>query len=328
MNAVIRSIGAYAPEKRLTNDDLDKSLDTSDEWIRQHTGIGSRHLVADGQATSDLAYEAARIALERAELKPKDVDLIIVATVAGDFPGFPATASIVQDMLGSPIAGAFDLAAGCTGFVYGLEVARSMILSGSVRNALVIGAEVLSRITDWSDRRTCVLFGDGAGAAVVSSYDGKDNRGILDSLLRSDGSGARYLERTAGGTRFPIDYKRTPPSDLFLQMNGRQVYNFAVRVNAEAVTSILERNDLTLDDITYIVPHQANIRIINASAKRLGVPPEKFYTNIEEYANTSGASIPLALNEMHENGKLNEGDLIVTVGFGAGLTYGGNLIRW
>lgn len=328
MEVEIRSIGAHVPSNRVTNDELAKTLDTSDEWIRQHTGIGARHIVEDGEATSDLAVPAAQIAIERAGIPPEDIDLVLLATVAGDFPGFPATASIVQDRIGAKNAGAFDLAAGCTGFVYGLEVAKSMILSGSMRNVLVIGAEVLSRITDWSDRGTCVLFGDGAGAAVVAPNNDEDGRGILRSLLKSDGSGARYLERTAGGTRFPIDMKKTPERDLYLQMNGRRVYNFAVRVNAEVVETIMESAGLSFDDISYIVPHQANNRIIQAAAKKLGIPADKFYTNMEEYANTSTASIPLALNEMVENDKLKRGDLIITVGFGAGLTYGGNLIRW
>lgn len=327
MKAHIRSISAYVPEKSYTNEELTSFVDTSDEWIRSHTGIGKRHMAAEDQATSDLAYQAALTALERAEMKPEELDLIILATASGDYPGFPATACIVQDMLGAVNAGALDIAAGCTGFVYGLELARGMALSSCSKNILVVGVEVLTHITNWKDRNTCVLFGDGAGAAVVSA-DPEGESGILDSILRSEGAGAPYLIRKAGGSRQPYTGEDTSYEDLFIQMDGQKVYKFAVRVNTDLVKIFFERHNLTIDDIAYIVPHQANIRIIQAAAKRLGFPMEKFYLNIEEYANTSAASIPIALNEMYEKGLLKKGDLILTLGFGAGLTYGGNLIRW
>ncbi|MFW5711287.1 MAG: beta-ketoacyl-ACP synthase III [Spirochaetia bacterium] len=327
MSVYIRSIAAYIPEKRMTNDELAQIVDTSDEWIQSHTGIQARHLCGEQEVTSDLAVNAGKIAMERAGLSPDDIDLVILATASPDYIGFPSTSSIVQDKLDLAHAGAFDLVAGCTGFVYGLETGRAMITAGSARNVLLIGAETLSRITNWKDRNTCVLFGDGAGAAVLSESDDSE-RGILDSILGSEGKGAEHLVRKAGGSREPFDGKDTPEEDLYIQMNGRQVYNFAVRVNTEIIKSLLERNALEFDQIKWVVPHQANIRILQAAANRLKLPMEKFFTNIHEYANTSAASIPIALNEMYETGKLEAGDTLLLTGFGAGLTYGGNLLRW
>jgi 3-oxoacyl-[acyl-carrier-protein] synthase III len=327
MNAYIRSVAAHVPQRRVTNDELAEQIDTSDEWIRSHTGIGSRHLCGPDEAASDLAVPAAQKALERAEIDPQEIDLLIIATASPDYLGFPSTASIVQERLGLQHAGAFDLVAGCTGFVYGVETACSMLKGGSFRNILLVGVEALSKVTNWKDRNTCVLFGDGAGAAVISKTESND-RGMVDSLLGSEGSGAHYLIRKSGGSRDPIDLSSTREEDLFVQMDGRKVYNFAVRVNTELISKLLERNALSIDDITWIVPHQANVRIIQAAAKRLKIPMEKFFLNIEEYANTSAASIPIALNELNESGKLNRGDLLMFIGFGAGLTFGGNLIRW
>jgi 3-oxoacyl-[acyl-carrier-protein] synthase-3 len=329
MKAYVRSIGAYVPEKRMTNEEFSGSLDTSDEWIYSHTGIRSRHLAAEDQATSDLALSAARTALERAGLRPEELQMVLVATATSDFVGFPSTACIVQDGLKAQNAAAMDITAGCTGFIYGLETARGFIASGFARHVLVIGAETLSRHIDWTDRDTCVLFGDGAGAVVLAADpDGAAGRGIIDSYIRADGSGARLLERTAGGSRYPFDPQKTDRRDLYLKMEGRQVYNFAVRVIIETIQTLLERNRVGIDQVKYIVPHQANLRIIEASAKRSRIPLEKFYVNIDEYANTSAATIPIALNEMQEKGLLAPGDMVLTVGFGAGLTYGGNLLRW
>lgn len=327
MSVYIRSIGAYIPEKRMTNDELAQIVDTSDEWIQSHTGIQSRHLCDDQEVTSDLAVNAGKIAMERAGVSPDDIDLVILSTASPDFIGFPSTSSIVQDKLGLSHSGAFDLVAGCTGFVYGLETGRAMISAGSARNVLLIGAETLSRITNWKDRNTCVLFGDGAGAVVLSESDDPE-RGIIDSILGSEGKGAEHLVRRAGGSSEPFNGKDTPEEHLYIQMNGRQVYNFAVRVNTEIIKSLLERNKMNFDQIKWVVPHQANIRIIQAAANRLKLPMEKFFTNIHEYANTSAASIPIALNEMFEKGKLEAGDTLLLTGFGAGLTYGGNLLRW
>jgi 3-oxoacyl-[acyl-carrier-protein] synthase III len=327
MSVYIRSIGAYIPEKRMTNDELAQIVDTSDEWIQSHTGIQSRHLCSDREVTSDLAVNAGKLAIERAKVSPDDIDLVILATASPDFIGFPSTSSIVQEKLGLSHAAAFDLVAGCTGFVYGLETGQAMISAGSARNVLLIGAETLSRITNWKDRNTCVLFGDGAGAVVLSESDDPE-RGLIDSILGSEGKGAEHLVRRAGGSREPFNGKATPEEHLYIQMNGRQVYNFAVRVNTEIIKSLLERNNMEFDQIKWVVPHQANIRIIQAAANRLKLPMEKFFTNIHEYANTSAASIPIALNEMFEKGKLETGDTLLLTGFGAGLTYGGNLLRW
>jgi 3-oxoacyl-[acyl-carrier-protein] synthase-3 len=328
MNAVIRSTGTYVPARRMSNDELPKHLDTSDEWIVSHTGIRNRHLAADQEATSDLAVEAARKALHRAQMQPAEIDMILVATATPDFVGFPATASIVQDKLGAAESAAMDIVAGCTGFIYGLETARGFIASGYARNVLLIGAEILTRHIDWQDRNTCVLFGDGAGAVVVSAQEGPQPTGVLATHLRSDGSGARLLERTAGGSRFPFQSGVTAQSDTYLKMEGRPVYNFAVRVIVDTIQLLLEKSGLNTDQIKYIVPHQANVRILEAAAKRSRIPIEKFYINIQEFANTSAATIPIALAELQGKHMLEPGDLILTVGFGAGLTYGGNLLRW
>jgi 3-oxoacyl-[acyl-carrier-protein] synthase-3 len=327
MNAVIRSIGAYVPSRRMSNDEFPESLDTSHEWIVSHTGIHFRHIAAEDEASSDLAVKACRTAMERAGVQAEDIDMILVATASSDFIGFPATACIVQDTLGAVNAGSMDIVAGCTGFIYGLETARGYIVSGYARNVLVCGAETLTRITDWEDRDTCVLFGDGAAAAVVSAVENTD-RGVLFSYMRTEGAGAHLLQRTAGGSRYPFKVTETDPKDLLITMDGRKVYNFAVRVIVETIRLILDRNNLTIDDIKHIVPHQANIRIIEAAARRSKIPMDKFYMNIDEYANTSAATVPIALNDLYEKKLVQEGDLILTVGFGAGLTYGGNLIRW
>ena len=328
MNAVIRSTGTYVPVRRMPNDELPKHLDSSDEWIVSHTGIRNRHLAADDQVTSDLAAEAARKALHRAQMQAGEIDMILVATATPDFVGFPATACIVQDKLGAANAAAMDITAGCTGFIYGLETARGFIVSGFARNVLLIGAEILTRHIDWQDRNTCVLFGDGAGAVVVSAQEGAEPTGVLDTHIRSDGSGARLLERTAGGSRFPFQSGTTAQSDTYLKMEGRQVYNFAVRVIVETIQVLLEKAGLSVDRLKYIIPHQANVRIIEAAAKRAKIPIEKFYINIQEFANTSAATIPIALAELQGKHMLEPGDLLLTVGFGAGLTYGGNLLRW
>ena len=325
MKAVIRSVGSYLPSSIVTNDDLAQKIDTSDEWIFSHTGIKRRRIAGEREATSDLAYAAARQALERAGLPAAEVDLIIVATATPDYNGFPSTACIVQERLGAARAGAMDVAAACTGFIYAVETASNYIRAGAARNVLVVGAETLSRVLNWQDRNTCVLFGDGAGAVLLSA---EEERGVIRSVLRSDGSGAEHLIIPVGGSRRPFEDSAEPEGGgACIRMNGRQVYNFAVRVIGETIRELLG-DEYDLSEIAYIVPHQANVRIMNAAAKRLGIPVEKFYLNIEEYANTSAASIPIALAEMVGRNRLKAGDLIVTVGFGGGLTYGGNLIRW
>jgi 3-oxoacyl-[acyl-carrier-protein] synthase-3 len=328
MNAVIRATGTYVPERRVSNHEFTTYLDTSDEWIVSHTGIRFRHIAADDQAVSDLAAEAARKALTRAGVEAEELDLILLATATPDYPGFPATACVVQDRLQAEHAAAMDITAGCTGFIYGLETAKGFIVSGFARKVLLIGAEVLSRHVDWQDRNTCVLFGDGAGAALVEAEDGSEPRGVLYSYMRTKGEGAPLLIRAAGGSRNPFAWEKTDRKEVYLQMDGRKVYNFAVASLVETIEVLLERGAVGLDEVKYIIPHQANLRIIEAAAKRSKIPLEKFYVNIHEFANTSAATIPIAMAEMQGKHLLHEGDLLLTIGFGAGLTYGGNLIRW
>ena len=320
MNAVIRATGTYVPDKRVSNHEFEEYLDTSDEWIVSHTGIHYRHIAAEDQAASDLATEAAKKALNRAEIEAEELDMILLATATPDFVGFPATACIVQENLGANKAAAMDIAAGCTGFIYGLETAKGFICSGYAKKVLLMGSEVLSRHVDWNDRNTCVLFGDGAGAAVICAEEEPEERGVLYTYIRSRGWGARL--------RFPFKPGETDPKDLLLKMDGRKVYNFAVSSLVETIEHLLEYQNLSIDDIKYIIPHQANLRIIEAAAKRKKIPLDKFYVNIQEFANTSAATIPIALAELQGKHMLNEGDLMIVIGFGAGLTYGGNLIRW
>jgi len=326
VNAAVRSVGSYLPKKRLSNGDLSRTIETSDEWIYSHTGIRARRIAADDEATSDLAVAAARRALAAADFAAERLDLILVATATPDYNGFPSTASIVQERLHAVSAAAMDLSAACTGFVYAVETASNFIKAGAAHHVLVIGSEILSRIVDWRDRNTCVLFGDGAGAMLLSGEEGEAG-GVIRSFLRSEGKGAEYLVIPEGGSRHPFHTGTTRSEDLCVHMNGRKVYNFAVGAIGETIEALLG-NDFALSDLAYIVPHQANIRIIEAAAERFSIDPSRFYVDIEEFANTSAASIPIAVAEMDRKGLLKRGDLILTVGFGGGLTYGGNLIRW
>lgn len=327
MGVKILSIGAWTPERVLTNDDLSKMVDTSDEWIRSKTGICTRRIADDDTATSDIAINAAKIALERSGLKPEDLDMIIVATATPDFVGFPATSCVVQGKLGAINAGAFDLVAGCSGLAYSIEVARGLINNGKMKYIMVLGAEKLSSIVNWEDRNTCCLFGDGAGALILT--ESKDGEGdIIDSIVKADGTGEHALKIKVGGSRNPIKDTLPAKEDISLSMDGQAVYNFAVRVNTEMVKELLERNNLTPDDIKWIIPHQANYRIIKAASRRLKIDESKFYMNLADYGNTSAASIGIALNEIEEKGLLNRGDYIITMGFGAGLTYAANLIKY
>jgi 3-oxoacyl-[acyl-carrier-protein] synthase-3 len=343
--------GRAVPGQRVTNDDLAARIDTSDEWIRSHTGIGSRHLADESTATSDLALEAAKNALAtvagyagNAESAPekrdcaaaeaaKSIDFIVVGTATPDFTGCPSTACIVQYQLGAKQAAAMDISAGCTGFIYALETAAGLLNLGRGRKrALVIGAEILSRVVDWEDRGTCVLFGDGAGAVVIEKTDapcaGPGRRGLVQSLLYADGSGGESLVFRRGGSRNPFKAGEIVEKGICLEMNGQEVYNFAVKAVTDTATALMQAEGISPDDIAWIVPHQANARIVQAAGRRLKISAEKFYLNIEEYANTSAASIPLALDELNRNGKLKKGDIIMTIGFGGGLTYGGNIIIW
>jgi len=336
MQAHIRSVGAYVPEKIVTNNDLAKTIDTNDEWIFSHTGIHERRVTAENQAASDLGYEAVKNALDNlkfqdpdgGELSGADIDLVLLATSTPDYLGLPSTACVVQDRIGANQAGAMDLVAACTGFIYGLETAKNYIVGGGLNNVLVVGAEVFSKIINWKDRSTCVLFGDGAGAVVVSRTRETSTGGIFSSGLGSQGDGIEHLLRPAGGTRTPYLPGITPEEDLYLHMNGRQVYLFAVGALTNTINRLLELNKLTMDEIDHVVPHQANKRIIEAACKRNGWPEEKFFMNIERFANTSAASIPIALHEMKEKGLLKRGDKVLTVGFGSGLTFGGNYFIW
>ena len=321
--------GRYLPDRVVTNDELSHLVDTSDEWIHQRTGIRARHIAAPHETTATLAFEAAARALAVADLHPSQVELIIVATST---PGhvFPSTACLVQDYLGAGRAGAFDLSAACSGFVYALQMASQSIATGAVRNAVVIGAETMSRVVDWSDRGTCVLFGDGAGAVVLkgSSVPG----GVLGTTLRSDGSGGDLLSLPAlYHNPVPIagaEFAHNGHHKNIVDMDGRQVYRFATNVIASSIQDVLKMSQMALEDVALIIPHQANVRIIETAAKKLKLPLEKFYLNLERTGNTSAASIPLALCEAVEEGRLKPDDNVIFVGFGGGLTWGASLVKW
>jgi 3-oxoacyl-[acyl-carrier-protein] synthase-3 len=343
--------GRAVPPRRVSNEDLAAQLDTSDEWIRSHTGIGNRHIADDKTACSDLAAEAAKNALamiagftgnpetdaeerdKAAAEAAKTIDVIVIGTATADHYGCPSTACLVQHKLGAINAAALDVIAGCTGFIYALETAAGLLsIRPERKRALVIGADLLSKVTDWSDRASCVLFGDGAGAIVIEKTDapsqGHGKRGLLRSLLYADGSGSESLIFRRGGSRYPFKIGEVVEKHIHIEMNGQEVYKFAVGAINKTIDALLNAEGITVDDVARFVPHQANARLVQAAAKRLGVPIEKFYLKIEEYANTSAASIPIALEEMNRSVQLKKGDLILTIGFGGGLTYGGNMIIW
>ncbi|MDR9854497.1 beta-ketoacyl-ACP synthase III [Paenibacillus sp. VCA1] len=317
--------GMYVPEKVLTNADLEKMVDTNDEWIVSRTGIRERHIAADDQATSDLCYEAAVKALESAGMTADQLDLIIVATITPD-TFFPSTACILQDKLGAKKAAAFDLSAACSGFVYGLATASNFIGSGMYNNALVIGADCLSRITDYTDRNTCVLFGDGAGAVILGEVP--EGRGFQSFDLGAEGAGGTLLKLEAGGSRMPASVETVEGKKHYIYMNGREVFKFAVRVMNTATGDVLKKAGKTKEDIDLFVPHQANIRIIQSAMERLELSESKVVINVDKYANTSAASIPLALVEAAEQGRIKEGDCVLMVGFGGGLTWGASVLIW
>ena len=318
--------GMCVPDHILTNDDLSRIVDTSDEWIRTRTGIGERRIVTEEtETTSSLAVKAARAALEVANLPPRELDTVIVATVTPDYP-FPATACLVQDRLGASHASAFDLNAGCSGFVYGLSVGASLIASGQADTVLVIGAETLSRITNWNDRDTCVLFGDGAGAVVLAAS--QIPGGVRATVLGADGSGGDLLILPGGGSRHPTSRQTMDNGLHFIHMRGREVFRFATRVMAQATRQVAEQAGWALDEISLIIPHQANQRIIQSSASRLKLPPERVFSNLERYGNTSAASIPIALCEAVEQGRIHPDDRLILVGFGAGLTWAAAAVQW
>jgi len=324
-SAGITGVGAYLPERVLTNDELQKMVDTNDEWIRTRSGIKERRITSPEQATSDLAVIAGERALADAGAAAEELGLIIVATSTPDTI-FPSTACLVQDRLGAKNAAAFDLSAGCSGFVYALATGSQFITSGTYKKVLVIGAESLSRITNWEDRKTCVLFGDGAGAVVLSPVP--TGNGILSFTLRSDGSKGSTLIIPAGGSRRPATRETVDQKLHTIHMDGQEVFKFAVRIMGKAALEVLAAAGLQSSDIDYFIPHQANIRIIESAAKRLSLSMDKVLVNLERYGNTSTASIPVALAEAVQSGRVKQGDHIVMVGFGAGLTWGAAVVKW
>ncbi len=324
-NAVVTGFGFYAPPRVVTNQDFEKMVETSDEWITTRTGIKERRFAADGESTSTMATKAARIALERAHLRPQELDLIVVGTCSPDYL-FPATACLVQSALGAERAGAFDVEAACTSFVSALAIANGMILSGTARNALVVGAETLSRLLDFKDRTTCVLFGDGAGAVVLEASNA--SVGIESAVLHADGSKGEMLYVRAGATKMPATKETVEQGLHFIRMNGGETYKLAVRAMADAADEALGAAGVRAEEIDLLVPHQANVRIIDAVAKRLRFPPEKVFVNIQRYGNTSAASIPIALGEAAEQGRLKKGDRVLLVAFGGGFTWGASVMEW
>lgn len=321
----ILGLGSYIPEKTITNHDLEQMIDTSDEWIVERTGIRERRVVKEGETTSDLATKAAEKALLDAGVSAEEIDLIIVATVTPDMP-FPSVACMVQERLKATNAAAFDLTAVCSGFMYGLVTGRAFIQSGTYSKVLIIGAEALSRITDFADRNTAILFGDGAGAAVLGEVP--TGYGILGVHLGADGSGGDLLKIPAGGSRQPASVETISNKLHFIHMAGNEVFKFAVKVMGEAARKALENANLSSGDVNFLVPHQANMRIIQSAAKRLGLPMEQVVVNVDKYGNTSAASIPIALDEAVKSGRIKNNDIIVLVGFGGGLTWGASVMKW
>lgn len=320
----IKGVGSYVPSQVITNDDLSKIVDTNHQWILERTGICERR-ISEGEDTSSIAYKAAKVAMDKAGIKGEEIDLIIVATITPD-SFTPSVACILQKMIGAKNATAFDLNAACTGFIYSLEVAESLLKTGRYKNALVVGAETLSKIIDWKDRSTCVLFGDGGGAAVIG-IDEEEKSGIINTYSISEGEKGDALTAGANDVINPFAKEEVIKSK-YVQMNGREVFRFATGAMVDSINKVLEGTGYNLEDIDYVVPHQANLRIIDYAAKKLGLSKEKFYVNLERVGNTSSASVPMALADMDNEGKLKDGDLIVLVGFGGGLTCGATLIKW
>ncbi len=320
----ITGLGCYVPKRVLTNDELAQRVDTSDEWIQTRTGIKERRIAAPEEATSDLSIPAAKAALADAALTGAEIDLVIVATITADMP-FPSTAAILANQLGAESAAAYDLLAGCTGFVYALTQGYGAIAAGLARRVLVVGADTLSRVVDWSDRSTCVLFGDGAGAVVLEEVEAG---GFHAFELGADGAGEMELFMPAGGSRRPSSAETVAAGEHYVKMNGREVYKFATRVLSSSAQAVLEASGRSIADIDLYVPHQANLRIIEHAAKKLGIEKERVFVNVDRYGNTSSASIPLALCEARQEGRLKDGTLVLMTGMGAGLTWGSSVITW
>jgi len=323
--AHITGWGMYVPELVLTNDDISKMVDTNDEWIRDHTGIRERHIARENEFQSTLGVEAALKALQVANLAPTDLDLIICTSSSPEYI-FPATACIIQDQIGATKAGAFDLQAACTGFVFATNMAAQAIRSGSIKNALVVGSEVLSRLVNWKDRNTCILFGDGAGAFVLEASNVPG--GVMSAVMHSDGSGANSLAIFGGGSHLPASEATIREGKHFIQMDGNEVFRFATRVMGQAVLEAVELAKLTINDVQWIIPHQANYRIIKTAAKYLKLPLDRFIINVDRYGNTSTASIPIATIEALQKGQIKPKDKIAFVGFGGGLTWGAMIVEW
>lgn len=325
VSAGIIATGHYAPKKILTNEDLERMVETSDEWIRTRTGIETRHIASDSEDTSDLCVHAAKAALEKAGLTPDDIDFIMVGTASPDYV-VPSTACLVQSKLGCTRAGAMDFSAGCSGYIYGITLAAQFIRSGLYKYVLVIGAEVLSRLVNWADRSTCILFGDGAGAAVMGPVE--DGYGYITSELGSDGSLGGILNIPASGIAEPVTHRAIDSGRIYIHMEGSEVFKHAVRHMENTTRNVLEKAGITIDDVALFIAHQANYRIIHATAKKLGVPEEKVFVNVNKYGNTSAASVGIALDEAVAEGRLKKGDYLVLTGFGAGLTWGSVVLKW
>jgi len=324
MKAYIAGIGIYVPEKILTNFDLEKIVETSDEWIRTRSGIRERHIADEKTATSDLAVIAAKRAIENAGINPEDIDAIILGTATPDML-FPSTACLVQSQIGARQVMSFDISAGCSGFLYGLGIADSMVKNG-YDNILVIGAETLSKVMDFTDRSTCVLFGDGAGAVILKKNN-DENHGIISTYFAADGSDWKLLHQPAGGSRIPASEDSVKNRLHYIKMEGNEVFKLAVRAMIESAIKTIEKANLSAKDVALLIPHQANIRIIEATAKRLEIPMERVYVNLDKYGNTSAASIPIALAEALQEGRIKKGDYVLMVAFGAGFTWAGVLIK-
>jgi 3-oxoacyl-[acyl-carrier-protein] synthase-3 len=325
MTSILRGIGSYVPEKILDNKELSLKVETSDDWIRTRTGIRERRIASPDQPTSELALYAARKAIEAAQIQPDQIDLVIVATITPDM-AFPSTACILQHKLGLGKVACFDLEAACSGFLYSLDVADGMLASGRYKCALVIGAEKMSSILDWEDRTTCVLFGDGAGAAIIMTEG--DGPNLLGFRSGADGSNPSLLHQPAGGSKQPASFASIENREHFLKMNGKEIFKSAVRVMEKATRELLETNGLETQDVDHVIPHQANVRIVESMAQRLEIPLEKFFCNLDRHGNTSAASIPIAFDEACNRGIFSKGEIGVLVAFGAGLTWSATLVRF
>lgn len=326
-HAKFSAFGSHAPQKVRNNFDLEKIVDTTDEWIRTRTGMFERHYCSETEAASDIAHQAAINAIEASQVKYREIELIIVATVTGDHP-FPSTACIIQKKLGLKNVPAFDISAGCAGFVYALDMARQYVENGIYRNVLVVGVDILTKITNWQDRNTCVLFGDGSGATIVSRAESSDISRIIDSYIDADGSQSDLLVQAAGGSRLPASHETVDKNLHTVYMEGNKIFKNAIRSMYASSSELLQRNKLSVNDVDWVVPHQANLRIIEGLAEKMRIPMSKVIVNIEKYGNTSSGTIPLAMDEAIRAKKIRRGDIVLLTSFGAGLTWGSILARY